>query len=218
MQNLNTTLNESLEEIASLLPSSSSSTNTVDNQIDSIVKNMEETSANVSTDDTSKSNHCQSENTSTDECQITSTTATTTENTSSDSKPKSQLQSNAESEPTPAAKPEPQPAAEVQTKPEPLKSDAQIKKSIENQASAEPNGEPAKGKVVHLNAPNIETICDDISTTTQEIKRLKHVQVRSNSTGKLYQSSRRVSFPENDSELVTGYLEPADPWACGTYS
>lgn len=62
---------------------------------------------------------------------------------------------------------------------------------------------------------NVETICDDISATTEDIKRLKHVQGRSNSTGKLYQSSRRVSFPENDSELVTGYLEPADPWACG---
>lgn len=62
---------------------------------------------------------------------------------------------------------------------------------------------------------NVETICDDISATTEDIKRLKHVQVRSNSTGKLYQSTRRVSFPENDSELVTGYLEPADPWACG---
>lgn len=61
----------------------------------------------------------------------------------------------------------------------------------------------------------VETISDDISATTEDIKRLKHVQVRSNSTGKLYQSSRRVSFPENDSELVTGYLEPADPWACG---
>lgn len=62
---------------------------------------------------------------------------------------------------------------------------------------------------------NVETICDDISATTEDIKRLKHVQGRSNSIGKLYQSTRRVSFPENDSELVTGYLEPADPWACG---
>lgn len=62
---------------------------------------------------------------------------------------------------------------------------------------------------------NVETIRDDISATTEDIKRLKHVQGRSNSTGKLYQSSRRVSFPENDSELVTGYLEPANPWACG---
>lgn len=64
----------------------------------------------------------------------------------------------------------------------------------------------AKKKTVLLNAPNVEI---------ENFKRLKHVQVRSNSTGKLYQSSRRVSFPENDSELVTGYLEPADPWACG---
>lgn len=73
-----------------------------------------------------------------------------------------------------------------------------------------------KNKVVKLKPPSVETICDDISSTTEDIKqRLKHVQVRSNSTGKLYQSSRRVSFPENDSELVTGYLEPADPWACG---
>lgn len=73
-----------------------------------------------------------------------------------------------------------------------------------------------KNKVAVLKPPNFETICDDISSTTKDIKqRLKHVQVRSNSTGKLYQSTRRVSFPENDSELVTGYLEPADPWACG---
>lgn len=77
------------------------------------------------------------------------------------------------------------------------------------------NEKPAKKKTVFLNAPHLETICDDISSTTENIKRLKHVHVRSNSTGKLYQSSRRVSFPENDSELVTGYLEPADPWACG---
>lgn len=63
--------------------------------------------------------------------------------------------------------------------------------------------------------PHVETICDDISSTNENYKRLKHIHVRSNSTGKLYQSSRRVSFPENDSELVTGYLEPADPWACG---
>lgn len=28
-------------------------------------------------------------------------------------------------------------------------------------------------------------------------------------------SLRRVSFPDNDSELVTGYLEPANPWATG---
>lgn len=74
---------------------------------------------------------------------------------------------------------------------------------------------PTKNKTVVLKPPIVETISDDISATTEDIKRLKHVQVRSNSTGKLYQSSRRVSFPENDSELVTGYLEPADPWACG---
>lgn len=76
-----------------------------------------------------------------------------------------------------------------------------------------------KTKAVVIMSPNtVETICDDISSTTKDIKRLKHVQVRSNSTGKLYQSSRRVSFPENDSELVTGYLEPADPWACGKWN
>lgn len=61
---------------------------------------------------------------------------------------------------------------------------------------------------------NVETICDELSTS-EDIKKLKHVQGRSNSTGKLYSSARRVSFPENDSELVTGYLEPADPWASG---
>lgn len=61
---------------------------------------------------------------------------------------------------------------------------------------------------------NNETICDAF-VTSEDIKKLKHVQGRSNSTGKLYLSARRVSFPENDSELVTGYLEPADPWASG---
>lgn len=30
-----------------------------------------------------------------------------------------------------------------------------------------------------------------------------------------YSAVRRVSFPENDAELVTGYLEPANPWATG---
>lgn len=30
-------------------------------------------------------------------------------------------------------------------------------------------------------------------------------------------SSRRVSFPKHDSELVTGYLEPANPWAICEY-
>ncbi|KAG4080169.1 hypothetical protein HA402_008240 [Bradysia odoriphaga] len=36
---------------------------------------------------------------------------------------------------------------------------------------------------------------------------------RSLSTGKLYSDCRRVSFPVNDCDLVTGYLEPANPWA-----
>lgn len=30
------------------------------------------------------------------------------------------------------------------------------------------------------------------------------------------ESARRVSFPK-DAQLITGYLEPIDPWACGTY-
>lgn len=41
---------------------------------------------------------------------------------------------------------------------------------------------------------------------------------RSSSAGKIILSAagrRRVSFPENDAELVTGYLEPANPWASG---
>lgn len=38
---------------------------------------------------------------------------------------------------------------------------------------------------------------------------------RSNSTERLYQDCRRVSFPVNDCDLVTGYLEPANPWATG---
>lgn len=90
-----------------------------------------------------------------------------------------------------------------------------ITQPMENIVTDNLNVKSTKKKTVLLNAPIVETICDDITSTTENIKRLKHVQVRSNSTGKLYQSSRRVSFPENDSELVTGYLEPADPWACG---
>lgn len=27
--------------------------------------------------------------------------------------------------------------------------------------------------------------------------------------------NRRVSFPDNQEELVTGYLEPANPWGLG---
>lgn len=40
---------------------------------------------------------------------------------------------------------------------------------------------------------------------------------RSLSTGKLYADCRRVSFPVNDCDLVTGYLEPANPWATGIH-
>lgn len=83
-------------------------------------------------------------------------------------------------------------------------------------------GEAAVAKIllsVDGDAPSSanESICD-VNSTAKDIKKLKHVQGRSNSTGKLYHASRRVSFPENDSELVTGYLEPANPWACGQYS
>lgn len=70
-------------------------------------------------------------------------------------------------------------------------------------------------KAFFLHPPSDEMMSADIAATADDIRRLKHVQVRSKSTSKLYQSSRRVSFPENDSELVTGCLEPADPWACG---
>lgn len=80
--------------------------------------------------------------------------------------------------------------------------------------TAEANNLPEGVRVLRNVASNVESISDSIATA-EEIKKLKHVQGRSNSTGRLYNSSRRVSFPENDSELVTGYLEPADPWACG---
>lgn len=76
------------------------------------------------------------------------------------------------------------------------------------------NNLPEGVKVLRNVASNAETISDCISIS-EDIKKLKHVQGRSNSTGRLYSSSRRVSFPEKDNELVTGYLEPADPWACG---
>lgn len=81
---------------------------------------------------------------------------------------------------------------------------------------AEANNLPDGVRVLRNVVSNVESISDSIATH-EEIKKLKHVQGRSNSTGRLYSSSRRVSFPENDSELVTGYLEPADPWACGMY-
>lgn len=85
-----------------------------------------------------------------------------------------------------------------------------------NAGNLEKNNLPEGVRVLRNVASNVETISDSISTS-EDIKKLKHVQGRSNSTGRLYNSSRRVSFPENDSELVTGYLEPADPWACGMY-
>lgn len=86
-----------------------------------------------------------------------------------------------------------------------------------NVCNLEKNNLPEGVRVLRNVASNVETISDSISTS-EDIKKLKHVQGRSNSTGRLYNSSRRVSFPENDSELVTGYLEPADPWACGMYT
>lgn len=85
-----------------------------------------------------------------------------------------------------------------------------------NSNKFEANNLPEGVRVLRNVASNVGSISDSIATA-EEIKKLKHVQGRSNSTGRLYSSSRRVSFPENDSELVTGYLEPANPWACGMY-
>lgn len=53
-----------------------------------------------------------------------------------------------------------------------------------------------------LSVPTIEedtTVEDSPGVTTKIVKT----------------KSRRVSFPESDSDLVTGYLEPANPWAEG---
>lgn len=170
-------LNESTGENDSLLLPS---TPTVANQIESIVSNMEETSAQVSTDDPSKSN--ENESNALSECErITTTTPTESQPTTPDTKTTN----------------EPNNDDDTKT------SDNSCAKQTKNKKAVQLLNTP----------PNVETICDDISSTTKDIKRLKHVQVRSNSTGKLYQSSRRVSFPENN--LVTGYLEPADPWAYG---
>lgn len=180
-------LNESTGENDSLLLPS---TTTVADQIESIVSNMEETSAQVSTDERNKSNNCQNVNESnaSSECQrITTATITATKTTTESQSPTT--------------------------------IDTGKTNDVNNEAKATSHRSSAKQtknkKAVHLlsTSPNIETISDDISSTTEDIKRLKHVQVRSNSTGKLYSSSRRVSFPENN--LVTGYLEPADPWAYG---
>lgn len=38
-----------------------------------------------------------------------------------------------------------------------------------------------------------------------------------NSSKSSENSLRRVSFPVNDNDLVTGYLEPANPWASGNF-
>lgn len=181
-------INESTgeNEDSLLLPS----TTTVANQIAAIVSNMEETSAHMSTDD--KSKNCQNENESnaSSECdRITSATPTATQPSTIDTKTKNNEVNN----------------QGITTKPT----------TTTTTASGSSSELQIKNKRVHLlsTPANIETITDDISSTTDDIKRLKHVQVRSNSTGKLYSSSRRVSFPENN--LVTGYLEPADPWAYG---
>lgn len=181
-------LNESSGEIDSLLLPS---TIIVTEQTESIVSNMDENSANVSTNDSSKLINIKNENESnaSNDENFTKIKAMSTE----------QL-------------------TEPMINKELSKNENNESKSADNNSSSSnsSNSKSVKKRAVHLlNAPNIETIRDDISSTTADIKRLKHVQVRSNSTGKLYQSSRRVSFPENDSELVTGYLEPADPWAYG---
>ncbi|XP_055323374.1 mucin-5AC [Sitodiplosis mosellana] len=179
-------LNESSGENDSvLLPS----TTTIANQIESIVSNMEETSAAQSTHIASKSNNCQNENESDASSGCERITAAAAAAMSTESQQPS--------------------TTDTQTTNE--KNNDETTTTTSNSSSAD---QTKNKKAVHLlsaTAPNMETICDDISSTTEDIKRLKHVQVRSNSTGKLYQSSRRVSFPENN--LVTGYLEPADPWA-----
>lgn len=182
-------LNESSGEIDSLLLPS---TTTVAESTESIASsNMEETIANVSTDDSSKSNNIQNENES---------------NASNDVKITTKITMSTEQFAEPPIN------AELLAN----KTSNASTPTIGNPSSSSSISKLAKKKAVQLlSAPNFETIRDDISSTTEKIKRLKHVQIRSNSTGKLYQSSRRVSFPENDSELVTGYLEPADPWAYG---
>lgn len=173
MQKRSVALNESTGENDSLLLPS---TTTVANQIESIVSNMEETSAQVSTNDPSKSTHCQNE-------KIESNASIVCDRVTTESQSSTKLTNEA--------------------------------KNNENTKKSDTPTTTRNKKAVHLlsTPPNVETISDDISSTTEDIKRLKHVQVRSNSTGKLYSSSRRVSFPENN--LVTGYLEPADPWAYG---
>lgn len=169
-------VDESSRDIVSTLFASSSSSSAVADR--TIFTNMEETSANLATDDQNVSNNVQSENKS----------------NASENEGKKAVDITSSGSAVESAKP------------------IDSKSPTPNNPNEQ---KPIKKKAVLLNAPNVETICDDITSTTANIKRLKHVHVRSNSTGKLYQSSRRVSFPENDSELVTGYLEPADPWACG---
>lgn len=69
-----------------------------------------------------------------------------------------------------------------------------------------------------LSIQNDERKKDNFQTImANSSKRIRQVHERANSLGKMYQSSssRRVSFAENDCDLVTGYLEPANPWASG---
>lgn len=51
--------------------------------------------------------------------------------------------------------------------------------------------------------------------TANKSRLLDRSETGAGGLGSRKMSARRVSFPDNDSELVTGYLEPANPWATG---
>lgn len=51
---------------------------------------------------------------------------------------------------------------------------------------------------------------DEGENSTQNNKTIENAGVS-------YEKTRKVSFPVHDNELVTGYLEPANPWASSKF-
>lgn len=65
---------------------------------------------------------------------------------------------------------------------------------------------------------NVETETsesDENCNAEKETRDICNSSKISNSTEILCDKLRRVSFPKDDKKLVTGYLEPANPWAKG---
>lgn len=57
----------------------------------------------------------------------------------------------------------------------------------------------------------------DVSEPTLVKNALSSCLRDSNKSPKKQLTNRSVSFPENDNQIVTGYLEPVNPWEYGEY-